>query len=145
MGPCTSTCININVWWWLFKAVGGLFCKSWQGNSNATDFRCITVEYTCTLLNIIWNEASLRFFQNTNSQKTLHTSPFRASYGASFLNSLEKRYHEISRVHCKQYRAVLDTWWVGEMAIWTTRPVSSTDAITVCWLTLTINMSQLPG
>ena len=34
-----------------------------------------------------------------NSQKTPHTSPLRASYEASFLSSLDKRYREISRVH----------------------------------------------
>ena len=35
-----------------------------------------------------------------NSEKTPHTSPLRASYGASFLRSLEKRHREISRAHC---------------------------------------------
>ena len=35
-----------------------------------------------------------------NSEKTTHTSPLRASYGASFPGSLEKRFREKSRVGC---------------------------------------------
>ena len=40
------------------------------------------------------------FVQTKTSQKTLLTTPLWACYGASSENILEKRYCEISRVHC---------------------------------------------
>ena len=47
-----------------------------------------------------------------NSQDRPHTSPLRASYGASFLGSLKKRYREISRVYCNLTVVHLPTGYV---------------------------------
>ena len=51
-----------------------------------------------------------------NSERTPHSSPWRASYGASFLSSLKIRYREISRAHCICFR-VSRTLWVS-MSPW---------------------------
>ena len=45
------------------------------------------IEYNM-ILNRIWKEGSLNFVQIVNSKKMPHTSPLRASYGASFDSSL---------------------------------------------------------
>ena len=68
---------------------------------NTVNHRYITVEYYMILKTA--RKGSKRNFTETktkNSEKTPHTSPFRASRGVSPLNSLQKIHSEISREHC---------------------------------------------
>ena len=62
--------------------------------------RCIAVEYN-TVLNTKGRKLKL-FFRVLAmiSKKAPHISPLRASYGASFLSSLEKRHRGIGIMHC---------------------------------------------
>ena len=59
----------------------------------------ITIVCT-TILKSIWKEEIQICVHTMSSEKTPHTSPSQVSYGVCILNSLEKRYHEISRLHC---------------------------------------------
>ena len=48
--------------------------------------------------------------QRLNPQKTPHTSPWRASYGMSFMNILEKIDRVITALHCSLF---LSSWLQG--------------------------------
>ena len=80
----------------------GLLLTSYVGKPYIIDYRYNPVGYT-RILNRIQKDESYSFVQTMNSQITPHTLPLCASYGASILRSLEKKYREISKGFCGTY------------------------------------------
>ena len=82
--------------------------KHYNSEANIIDSRYSAEKYN-TISNKMRKEESKNFLQTLNSEKTPHSSPLRASYGASFLSSSGNRCSEISRVHHVSLFAY--TWW----------------------------------
>ena len=69
---------------------------------------CIEPYYRFSIYRgVIWHDvvenkkgSKFNFVQTINSEKTSHTSPLWASYGAYFLSYFEKGYRETSTMHC---------------------------------------------